>query len=358
MYFNIILDFFGKNAVFSCAIIDSNKMTKYRTLVKTMEQIKTKLFYEGLKENNTAKLLEVPKSDIHNHSVKGCRRSWLGARLNHELPMPPEKFDGLWGMQEWFTSSIKPYCSGAEGLIVRWEGAFAEAKRNHITRLVMNFGTEEIDLVGGMERFRNMIEGFYKMYCPDTLFEPEITYVSACDLVKAEEQIDSYVSSGFFKCMDVCGGENIRPFEDFVPLYRKAEQYHLVKKMHVGESGSAEDVRKAVEVLGLEEVHHGINAARSKPVMRFLADRKIQLNVCPSSNVMLGYADSYKDHPIRVLHENGVRVTINTDDLLIFDSSIENEYLLLYQAGTLSADQLNEIRMNGLRYKKENGEKG
>jgi adenosine deaminase len=82
--------------------------------------------------------------------------------------------------------------------------------------------------------------------------------------------------------------------------------------------------------------------------MRFLADNRIQLNVCPSSNVMLGYATDYKNHPIKTLYENGIRVTINTDDLLIFDSSIENEYLLLYQAGTLSAEQLNEIRQNGL----------
>ena len=140
----------------------------------------------------------------------------------------------------------------------------------------------------------------------------------------------------------------MQPFEAFLPLYRKAERYHLVKKMHVGEMGSAEDVRRAVDVLGLAEVHHGINAATSNEVMRFLAENRIQLNVCPSSNVMLGYADSYKDHPIKVLYENGIKVTINTDDLLLFDSSIENEYLLLYQAGTLSAEQLNEIRMNGL----------
>jgi adenosine deaminase len=83
--------------------------------------------------------------------------------------------------------------------------------------------------------------------------------------------------------------------------------------------------------------------------MRFLADNQIQLNVCPSSNVMLGYAENYKDHPIKVLYENGVKVTINTDDLLLFDSSIENEYLLLYQAGALTAEQLDEIRKNGLR---------
>lgn len=96
------------------------------------------------------------------------------------------------------------------------------------------------------------------------------------------------------------------------------------------------------------EIHHGINACTSKDTMRFLADNHIQLNVCPSSNVMLGLVKDYKNHPIKTLVENGVKVTINTDDLLIFDSTIENEYLLLYRAGTLSAEQLDEIRRIGL----------
>ncbi len=66
---------------------------------------------------------------------------------------------------------------------------------------------------------------------------------------------------------------------------------------------------------------------------------------------MLGDAANYKDHPIKLLYESGVPVTINTDDFLIFDSSIENEYLLLYQSGTLTAEQLDDIRKNGLREK-------
>lgn len=41
-------------------------------------------------------------------------------------------------------------------------------------------------------------------------------------------------------------GENVQPFEAFLPLYRKAEKYHLTKKMHVGETGSAEDVRRGI----------------------------------------------------------------------------------------------------------------
>ena len=160
--------------------------------------------------------------------------------------------------------------------------------------------------------------------------------------------IDEYIKTGFFKSLDVCGGENIKPFEAFLPLYRKAEHYGLTKIMHVVESGSADDVRRAVEVLGLDEVHHGIGAAASKDTMRFLADNHIQLNVCPSSNVMLSYAKDYEHHPIKTLVDNGVEVTINTDDLLIFNSSIENEYLILYNAGALSADQLEEIRLRGL----------
>lgn len=266
-----------------------------------------------------------------------------------EFPNPPERFGGLTGMQEWFTSSIKPYSTGREGIVLRWEGAFEEARRNNIVRLAMNFGATEIELVGGMEAFRVIIEGFHQRHCPNTMFEPEITYISLCNIEEEASRIDQYVSSGYFKSIDVCGGENLKPLEVFLPLYRKAEKYHLIKRMHVGESGTAEDIRRAVDILGLDEVHHGINAVNSKEVMRFLADNRIQLNVCPSSNVMLGYAQSYKEHPIKELYENGVSVTINTDDLLIFDSSIENEYLLLYREGALSAKQLNEIRLKGLR---------
>lgn len=306
-------------------------------------------FMEGLKENDAAKLREVPKSDIHNHSTKGCRRTWLEERLKRSFPAPHERFDGLVGMHEWFKTTIKPYCSGSEGMFLRWEGAFIEAKRNNITRLAMNFGAHDIDFVGGMDVFANIIQGFHQKHCPDTVFEPELTYVSLCNAEEEADKMDRYVSSGFFKSIDVCGGENVQPFEAYLPLYRKAEQYHLTKKMHVGETGPAEEVRRAVEILGLSEVHHGINAATSAEVMRFLADNQIQLNICPSSNVMLGYVADYKSHPIKTLYENGVRVTLNTDDLLLFDSSIENEYLLLYRAGTLAASQLNEIRENGLR---------
>ena len=134
----------------------------------------------------------------------------------------------------------------------------------------------------------------------------------------------------------------------FKPVYRAAKAKGLRLKAHVGEWGTADDVWQAVEELELDEVQHGIAAATSPTVMRFLADHRIRLNVCPTSNVMLGRVESIAAHPIRALFDAGVIVTINSDDVLMFGSSVSDEYLKLYDAGVFSAAELDEIRLNGL----------
>lgn len=55
------------------------------------------------------------------------------------------------------------------------------------------------------------------------------------------------------------------------------------------------------------------------------------------------------NHPIRELYRSGVDVTINSDDVLIFDSDVSKEYLRLYMAGCLTAEELEQIRINGLK---------
>lgn len=152
-----------------------------------------------------------------------------------------------------------------------------------------------------------------------------------------------------FVSLDCYGDELSQPIENFNPIYRKAREHGLILKAHVGEWGSAEDVQKAVELLDLDEVQHGIAAAKSPAVMAYLAQRKIRLNLTLSSNVLLGRVPSMKEHPIAVLKRSGIEVTINSDDVLIFDSDVSLEYLRARQAGLLSAEELNEIRLTGLQ---------
>jgi adenosine deaminase len=93
----------------------------------------------------------------------------------------------------------------------------------------------------------------------------------------------------------------------------------------------------------------GISAAYSPKVMDYLKEKHIRLNICPTSNIKLGSVKSYEEHPIRKLYLSGIDVTINSDDALIFDSDVSKEYLRLYQSKVLTAEQLDTIRINGLR---------
>lgn len=82
--------------------------------------------------------------------------------------------------------------------------------------------------------------------------------------------------------------------------------------------------------------------------MKWLSDNKILLNVCPTSNIYLSRVEDYSVHPIKKLYHNGVKVTVNTDDMIIFDASVSDEFFNLYKSGALNAEELNEIRENGL----------
>jgi adenosine deaminase len=134
----------------------------------------------------------------------------------------------------------------------------------------------------------------------------------------------------------------------FVPLYRRAKAAGLRLKAHVGEWGTADDVWRAVESLELDEVQHGIAAASSPAAMRFLADAGVRLNVCPTSNVLLGRVARMKEHPIRRLFDAGIRVTVGSDDPLVFGTSLSGEFLALFDAGVLTAAELDAIRLEAL----------
>ena len=152
-----------------------------------------------------------------------------------------------------------------------------------------------------------------------------------------------------FYSIDLYGDELAQPIESFIPIYEKAAENGLVLKAHVGEWGTAQDVVAAVKALHLNEVQHGIAAAQDESAIAYLTENKIRLNITPTSNVLLGRVPDMARHPIAQLYRKGVNVTVNSDDVLIFDSDVSKEYLRLYRSGCLTKEELDDIRINGLR---------
>jgi adenosine deaminase len=168
-----------------------------------------------------------------------------------------------------------------------------------------------------------------------------VNYLSKC--------LEPFWGNNIFYSIDLYGDEFAQPIENFIPIYKKAKSEGLKLKAHIGEWGTADDVKKGVELLELDEVQHGIAAVSSREVIQFLVDNHIRLNITPTSNIKLGRVQELMIHPIRKLYHSGVDVTLNSDDILIFDSDVSKEYLRLYAAETLTAEELDDIRLNGMR---------
>lgn len=309
----------------------------------------SKQFIAYLREESAEGLQSTPKSDLHNHAGRGGSLRYISDKAYANILPPKVPFTSLDTMQEWFELNIKIHCPGMCGYLLRIEAAFAQARKDNIVRLALSYGLGEVEALGGMVPFMQTMNALHNAHAKGTVFLPELALDRACDADQIYDDVKEFLSYRWFTSIDICCNELAKPIKPFHKIYRLAKDMGVTRKAHVGEFGTAQDVQMACETLELQEVHHGIAAAASKPVMKWLANNKIQLNICPTSNIMLGRVMRYEEHPIRALYDFGVPVTINTDDLLIFNQSVSQEYMNLIQAGLMTANELDEIRLTGLK---------
>jgi adenosine deaminase len=112
----------------------------------------------------------------------------------------------------------------------------------------------------------------------------------------------------------------------FAPLFARARHAGLHTCAHAGESSGADGVRDAVELLRVERIDHGVRAVEDAKLVAQLARERIPLDVCPTSNVRLGLVPSLEVHPVETLRTAGVPISLNTDDPLLFATSVAHEY--------------------------------
>ncbi|SMX38097.1 adenosine deaminase [Maliponia aquimaris] len=125
----------------------------------------------------------------------------------------------------------------------------------------------------------------------------------------------------------MAGDEKKGKQKDFAWSFDLAREAGLRLTSHAGEWNGPQEVRDAVEDLGVERIGHGVRAAPDLATVDMLAEREITLEVCPGSNVFLGVYPTLKDHPIDRLRDRGVRVTVSTDDPPFFHTTMRQEYL-------------------------------
>jgi adenosine deaminase len=123
------------------------------------------------------------------------------------------------------------------------------------------------------------------------------------------------------------GGDEARfPARDFAEVFAFARAQGLHRVAHAGEADGHHSVRDAVDLLGAERIGHGIRALDDRGVVETLAERRIALEICPTSNRLTGAAMADRPHPYLDFDGAGCVVTIDADDPALFGTSIEREY--------------------------------
>jgi len=132
---------------------------------------------------------------------------------------------------------------------------------------------------------------------------------------------------------------------DFAYAFDMAREAGLRLTAHAGEFGGPQSVRDAMNDLGVERIGHGVRAIEDAALVEELAARQIVLEVCPGSNIVLDLYPDWAAHPIALLREAGVKVTISTDDPPFFHTSMNNEYNNLAQAFAWDKDVFKDINI-------------
>lgn len=145
------------------------------------------------------------------------------------------------------------------------------------------------------------------------------------------------------------GDEANGPARDFASVFAYAGKRGLRLVCHAGEALGADSVWQALEV-GAERIGHGIGSIEDPMLVRHLRDRRIPLEICPSSNFATGAAARHGEYPLRRLVEAGVPVVLNTDDPAMFHCTLNGEYRRAGDEFGLDETQLRALAGNSFRY--------
>ena len=135
----------------------------------------------------------------------------------------------------------------------------------------------------------------------------------------------------------------------FAPHFLAAREAGLRSVPHAGETTGPATVWSAVRDLAAERIGHGTSSAADPALLDHLAEHRIPLEVCPTSNVRTRQVASIAEHPIRRMLDHGVVVTLNTDDPPMFGATLTGEYLAVAEALDLDGPAIAALAENAVR---------
>lgn len=162
------------------------------------------------------------------------------------------------------------------------------------------------------------------------------------------EEIKDLKSMGIVG-VGIGGAEKKFSPELFADVYKRARDLGFHTSAHAGEAAGAESMWGAVKSLCVDRIGHGTRAEEDPALVEYLAEHRIPLEMCPISNLRTNVVHSPGEHPVRRYFENGLVVTVNSDDPKMFGNSLADEYQLLEEKLGFSKKEICHLIMNAVK---------
>lgn len=305
-------------------------------------------FIQGLESEDIDLLKSVPKTDLHCHGSLSMRRSSLETWADIEIPPPPAVYPSFNEFINYIRTHIHPHTDYREGFEFCLQSALEQAIQDGVHYVEMSLDLKFLEFYRSPADFIQVVHSIQQAVKPHINFGPEIGVKRTLLPSQIEALVQELIDSKLFTSIDLYDDELAGEVKDFREMFKYARSMGLKLKAHTGEYNSALSIAETVEILELDAIQHGINCVQDEGVMNLLKTLKIPIHVCPTSNVALQRVESLSNHPIKKMYDHGMLVTINSDDITLFDRSVSEEYLALHRLGVFNASELNEIRLNGI----------
>ncbi|GGO00638.1 adenosine deaminase [Saccharibacillus kuerlensis] len=148
--------------------------------------------------------------------------------------------------------------------------------------------------------------------------------------------------------VDLAGPEAAFPAHLHRAVFEYAQILDMPVTIHAGEAGGAENIHEAIVRLGATRIGHGVRLRENPKVLEMARNLGIVLEMCPVSNYQTKAMESWDSYPIREYFDAGLKLTINTDNLTVSDTSLIKEYLILIEKFGFTLPEIGTLILNGV----------
>jgi len=308
-------------------------------------------------------LKSMPKAELHLH-LEGSLEPELMFALaeRHAIRLPYETIDQLREAYDFanLQEFLDLYYQGAAVLLTEQDfydltWAYIErCKAENILHIEPFFdpqthtdrGIPFATVINGISRALNDAQAKYGISSGLIMcFLRHLSEEAAFDtLHQAEPFLDQIIGIG------LDSSEKGHPPVKFERVFAKARAMGLLAVAHAGEEGPAQNVTDSLDILKVDRIDHGVRAIDNPQLLKRLAEEKVALTVCPLSNTRLKVFDDMSQHNILQMLEQGVKVTVNSDDPAYFGGYLTENFIALEKGLGMTREQAIELARNSFEY--------